>query len=151
MHLPVAALPGAPSLLQDPAAQAVAAQVFGRRAAWWNPGQAFVVAQLGYTPANKAGDTFSGDVVLGTPGLGLKIKEGSNARMGVATLVAGTVTVNTTAVTNSSRIMLSGQNASGTHGHLNVSARTAGTSFSITSSDAGDTRTVAWIIFEPAP
>lgn len=31
MHLPAAALPGAPNLMLDPAAQAVAAQVFGRR------------------------------------------------------------------------------------------------------------------------
>lgn len=151
MHLPATALPGAPSLLLDPAAQAVAAQVFGRRAAWWNPGSAFIAAQLGYTPANRAGDTFTGDIVLGTAGLGLKIKEGSNARMGAATLVAGTVTVNTTAVTANSRIMLCGQNSSGTHGELTISARVAGTSFTITSSNAADTRSVAWLIFEPAP
>lgn len=118
---------------------------------WWNPGAAFIAAQLGYTPANKAGDTFTGDIVLGTAGLGLKVKEGTNARMGGATLVTGTVVVNTTAVTANSRIMLTGQNSSGTHGELTVSARTAGTSFTITSSNAADTRSIGWIIFEPAP
>ena len=150
MHLPAAALPGASTLYADPASQAVAAQVFGRRAGWWNPGAAFVTAALGYTPANRGGDTFTGDIALGTAGLGLKIKEGANARMGIATLVAGTVTVNTTAVTANSRILLTGQDSSGTHGDLTVSARTPATSFAITSSSATDTRAVAWIIFEPA-
>lgn len=74
----------------------------------------------------------------------------AEAKMGVATLVAGTVTVATEAVTAISRIMLTGQNSSGTAGELTVSARVAGTSFDITSTDAGDTRDVAWIIFEPA-
>lgn len=151
MHLPAAALPGASLLLLDPAGQAVASQAFGRRAAWWNPGAAFVAAQLGYTPANRAGDTFTGDVVLGVAGLGVRIKEGANARMGAAVLVAGTITVNTTAVTANSRIMLTGQNTSGAAGELSISARVAGTSFTITSTSGTDTRSVAWIIFEPAP
>lgn len=94
--------------------------------------------------------TFADDVVIGTAGAGINITEGSNARMGAATLVAGTVTVNTTAVTANSRIMLTGQDSSGTHGELTISARTASTSFTITSNDAGDTRSIAWIIFEPA-
>lgn len=79
------------------------------------------------------------------------IKEGSNASMGAATLVAGTVTVNNTLVTANSRIFLTGQNSSGTHGELTISARSAGTSFTITSSLATDTRSVAWLIVEPAP
>jgi hypothetical protein len=97
-----------------------------------------------------SGKTFTDDVVIGTAGRGVNIKEGSNARMGASTLVAGTVTVNTTAVTASSRIMLTGQDSSGTHGELTISARVAGTSFTITSSSATDTRSVAWILFEPA-
>ena len=138
MHLPASALPGASQLLLDPAGQAVAAQVFGRRSAWaWAAGPLLVTG---------------GDITLATPGAGLKVKEGgAAARMGTATLVAGTLTVNTTAVTANSRIMLAGQNTSGTLGELTVSARTPGTSFTITSSNAADTRSVAWIIFEPAP
>lgn len=80
----------------------------------------------------------------------LKIEDGANRYMGVATLVAGTVTVSNTKVQANSRIFLSGQNSSGTHGELTVSARTAGTSFVITSSNAADTRQVAWMIVEPA-
>jgi hypothetical protein len=93
----------------------------------------------------------SGTVALLQPGGALKVKEGTNATMGVATLVAGTVTVSTTKVTASSRIFLTGQNSSGTHGELTVSARTAGTSFTITSSSGTDTRSVAWLIMEPSP
>lgn len=137
MHLPALALPGAPTLMLDPAAQAVAAQVFGRRAsAAWAPGPALVTG---------------GDVVVETPGRGVRIAEGSNARMGTAVLVAGTVTVANTSVTANTRIFMDGQNTSGTAGELSVSARTAGTSFVITSSNVADTRTVAWLLIEPAP
>lgn len=91
-----------------------------------------------------------GMVAVGTAGAGFAVKEGANAKMGTAVLVAGTVTVSTTAVTASSRIFLTHQNNSGTPGFLSVTAKTASTSFIITSSNAADTSTVAWIIFEPA-
>ncbi len=97
-------------------------------------------------------NTFSGDVVLGSAGNGFKIKEGTNATMGVATLAAGTVTVNTTKVTANSRLVLTIQ-ALGTvsiPNAIGVTARTAGTSFTITSADATDTSVIAWQIFEPA-
>jgi len=73
-----------------------------------------------------------------------------NLAAGSATLVAGTVTVSTTNVTANTIIILTGQNSSGTHGELTVSNRTAGTSFVITSSNAGDTRLVGYILIEPA-
>jgi hypothetical protein len=78
------------------------------------------------------------------------IAEGANASMGAATLVAGTVTVNNTLITGNTRIFLTGQNSSGTHGELTISARSVGTSFTITSSSATDTRSVAWLLIEPA-
>jgi hypothetical protein len=87
---------------------------------------------------------------INTVGNGLFVKEGTNAKMGIATLVAGTVVVPTTAVTANSRILLTGQNASGTAGSLGVSARTAGTSFTVLSTSNTDTRSVAWFIIEPA-
>ncbi|ALO79386.1 hypothetical protein [Streptomyces phage phiSAJS1] len=89
---------------------------------------------------------------LGTAGAGIAVKEGANARMGVATLAAGTVTVANTSVTAKTRIFLTGQNngASGTPGVPRVSARVAGTSFTITSSSASDTSTVAYELREPA-
>lgn len=80
---------------------------------------------------------------------GLGIVEGTNAQMGVATLVAGTVTVNTTRVTANSRIFLTHQNSSGTAGFVKVSARVAGTSFTITSSSGTDTSDIGWHIVEP--
>lgn len=94
-----------------------------------------------------------GNLTLVSAGNGILIKEGTNATMGVATLVAGTVTVSTTKVTANSRILLTGQNL-GTItvpvGYA-VSARTAGTSFTILSANVVDTSTVAWVILEPAP
>jgi hypothetical protein len=81
----------------------------------------------------------------------IRIKEGTDAMMGTANLAAGTATVNNALVTANSRIFLTSQVDGGTPGFLRVSARTAGTSFTITSSDAADTSTVAWIIFDPTP
>lgn len=80
----------------------------------------------------------------------LSITEGSNAYMGVATLVAGTVTVNTNKVTANSRIFLTAQTAGGTPGAVGVSARVAATSFTITSTSNTDTSQVAWLIVNPA-
>lgn len=92
----------------------------------------------------------SGNLKLSTAGVGMYVKEGTNATMGVATLVAGTSTVSTTKVTASSRIFLSVQSQGGTAGFVEVTARVAGTSFTITSSSAIDTSVVAWLIIEPA-
>lgn len=89
---------------------------------------------------------------LTVAGAGMYIKEWTNATMGVATLVAGTVVVNTTKVTASSRIQLTIQSI-GTvtvPTTIGVTARTAGTSFTITSANIVDTSTIAWLIVEPA-
>lgn len=90
------------------------------------------------------------DFLIRTAGKGLQVKEGTNAKMGTATLVAGAATVSTTAVTANSRIFVTSQVDGGTPGWLRVSTRTAATSFVITSSSGTDTSTVAWIIFEPS-
>ena len=92
----------------------------------------------------------AGNLTLATAGNKMLIKEGSNASMGVVTLVAGAATATTSIVTANSRIFLTGQNSSGTHGELTVSSRSAGASFVVTSSSATDTRLVAWHILEPA-
>lgn len=89
---------------------------------------------------------------LGTAGGGLAIAEGANGTSGVATLAAGTVTVPTDKVAADSRIQLTVQ-ALGTvtaPKAIAVTARTAGTSFTITSEDATDTSVVAWVIVTPA-
>ncbi|MEU2901358.1 glycosyl hydrolase family 28-related protein [Streptomyces globisporus] len=86
---------------------------------------------------------------LGAAGGGIAIAEGTNARMGVSTLVGGTVTVPNTSVTATTRIAVFRQAAGGTLGHLSAT-KTPGTSFAITSSAAADTSVVAWVLFEPA-
>ncbi len=94
----------------------------------------------------------NGHLILSGVGKGIKIKEGSNATMGVATLSGGTVVVSTNKVTANSRIQLTAQDL-GTivaPAALAVSARTAATSFTILSSDPTDTSDIAWIIVEPS-
>jgi pectin methylesterase-like acyl-CoA thioesterase len=98
----------------------------------------------------ETGNIVSGEFIAKTAGKGISIKEGTNARMGVATLVAGTVVVNTTAVTANSRILLTTQSIGGTAGFLVVLARTPGANFTISSSSGTDTSIVAWMIIEPA-
>ena len=79
----------------------------------------------------------------------LSLKDGANKRMGQAVLVAGMVAVSNTTVTANTRIFLSHANTSGTLGHLYISARSAGVSFTITSSSNTDTSTVNWLLIEP--
>ena len=93
--------------------------------------------------------TRTGDLLLTTAGKGIRVKEGVNARMGVATLAAGTVTIPNTTITANTRIFVSRQTAGGTLGQLSIS-RAAGASFTITSSSATETSSVAWELREPA-
>lgn len=95
---------------------------------------------------------FSGNLTLDTLGKGLSLKEGANARAGLATLVGGTVTVATTAVAAGDRILFARQTTGGTLGHLSAPTASivAGTSFVINSSDVADTSTVYWTIVRPA-
>ena len=93
----------------------------------------------------------AGNHIASVAGDGFQIKEGSNAKMGTAVLIAGAATVSTTAVGANSRIFLTGNDDGGTPGWVRVSARVAGTSFTITSSSALDTSTIAWVIIDPAP
>jgi hypothetical protein len=95
-------------------------------------------------------NVLSVDLKLGTAGNGFYVKEGTNATMGTAVLVAGIVTVNTTKVTANSRVFLSRQVAGGVHGNLSLANVVAGTSFDIASDTALDKSTVGWLIVEPA-
>lgn len=102
-----------------------------------NPGLAVPVAVAGNIDVTAAGS-------------GLQVKEGANAKQGIATLAAGTVTVANTSVTASSRILVTCQ-ILGTVASASTfdTPRTAGVSFTIHASQATDTSTVAWEIFEP--
>ena len=81
-------------------------------------------------------------------GYGVRVAEGSNAKQGTQALSSGSAVVANTNVTATSRIFLTSQADGGTPGWLRVSARTPGTSFTITSSSGTDTSTVAYEIFE---
>jgi hypothetical protein len=116
----------------------------------WGSGSASPDAFLERTAAGVLSATTNTSIAVGSAGQGYQVKEGTNAKMGTATLVAGTVTVSTTAVTANSRIFLTAQSTGGTPGALRVSARSAGTSFTITSTSSTDTSLVAWFIVEPA-
>jgi hypothetical protein len=102
-------------------------------------------------PSGAGSVIATGNVAADTAGKGLQVKEGANAKEGTATLAAGTATVSNANVTASSRIFLTTQAPGGTVGTPYISARTAGTSFTITSTSSTDTSTVAYEIFEPAP
>lgn len=91
----------------------------------------------------------TGNLSLAVAGNKLLVKEGSNAAMGVATLVGGTVTVSTNIVTANSRIFYNRATTGGTVGHLSLTI-SAGASFTINSTSATETSTVNWHIIEPA-
>ncbi|MFF9215636.1 glycosyl hydrolase family 28-related protein [Streptomyces viridosporus] len=115
-----------------------------------------VATVIGLT-AVKA-NTVSGTVNRVDPGDGSTVLAGKTvipttggaARMGTAVLAGGTKVVNTTAITASSVVQLTTQVPGGTVGAPYVSARTAGTSFTITSTSASDTSTVGWRILDPS-
>lgn len=119
-------------------------------AASWGSGSATPDAGLARGAANRL-DVTTADLRIATAGRGLQVAEGTNAKMGAATLNGTTnVTVTTTAVTANSRIQLTTQAASATYGAPVVATRIAGTSFAIKSTVVGDTSTVAWMIVDPA-
>ncbi len=80
----------------------------------------------------------TGNLALNTAGSKILVATGSNASAGTATLVSGTVTISTTAVTANSLIFVeyTGTLAT-TSSVLNVSSRVAGTSFTVTAFNAG--------------
>lgn len=108
--------------------------------------------------APLASPTFTGDVnsstgnvLVSTLGKGLQVKTGTNSKIGTVALVLGAATVLNSSITANSRIFLTSQTDGGTPGFLRVSTKTVNTSFVITSSNALDTSTVAWMIMESIP
>lgn len=113
----------------------------------WGPGNSAADTTLARSAVGVLAVT-TGSFDVATAGQGYRTAEGSNAKQGTATLTAGSVVVANTSVTATSRIFLTSQADGGTPGFLRVSTRTAGTSFTITSSSGTDTSTVAYEIFE---
>lgn len=87
-------------------------------------------------------DTVADWIELGSGG-------GTSIVNGTATLVAGTVTINTVSITAISRVFAFAQETGNIIGTLKCSARTPGVSFTLLSTYAGDDAEVAWMILEP--
>lgn len=92
----------------------------------------------------------AGNIAVTSVGSGFRVKEGSGAKMGIATLSGSTVVVSNTSVTANSRIFLTCQSPSGGIGSLYISSRSAGVSFTVNSTGLLDNSTFAYQIFEPA-
>lgn len=73
----------------------------------------------------------------------------TSVRHGTGTLTAGSVAVSASWVTANTRIIVTSNTDGGTPGWLRVSGRSAGTSFTVTSSSGTDTSTFAWVAIEP--
>jgi len=104
-----------------------------------------VVTNLLTAGAITTGDIYAqGFLKLG--GGGTVIYEIKHGR---ATLVAGVAVVSYTGTSTASRIMLGVYTPGGTRGFLDTGTRTAGASFTITSSSILDTSVVDWVVVNP--
>ena len=100
----------------------------------------------------------NGNISMGTIGNGLRVTEGVNARMGQATLIAGSKVVANTSVAATTRIFLtrSSINGSAAIGSLSAGTITPGVSFVINALDpaapagviAADVSIVNWFLVE---
>lgn len=85
-----------------------------------------------------------------TIGKGITIKAGANGKLSstAETLSAGTVVVNNTSITANSKVFLQPTTVSPVSGVLAVTAKSVGTSFTVTSSNNQDTNQFSWFIVE---
>ena len=146
-------LSGTPEVKSGSFATVVASQNTGMKLADTTISAVGLNSFINLTIAPKGGGDVKinpGSVVIETVGNGLQIKEGVNARMGIATLANGTVIVNNNTVTNNTRIFLTHQSLSGAFGAVGISARSAGFNFQIQSLSGADNGVVAWMMVEPA-
>jgi len=120
-----------------------------------------IVAALGDIEANNGDVSANGDVtavtgdlvatngnlVLVTAGNKIEIATGANASVGTsAAMVAGAVTVATTACSATAKVFYSRETLGGAAGHVSITAQN-GTGFTLTSSSATETSTFNyWII-----
>lgn len=97
-----------------------------------------IVATLGDIVATN------GNLVLGTAGNKIEIATGANASVGTsAAMVAGAVTVATTACSATAKVFYSRATLGGAAGHVSITAQD-GTGFTLTSGSATETSTWNW-------
>lgn len=92
--------------------------------------------------------TSDSDIVIGLAGKGLRIKQGSNARAGIATLSAGAVTIANNSVTANTLIILGYHGTPSSPGAVFVHSVTVGTGFVINSTSATDASSISWLLVE---
>jgi hypothetical protein len=109
-----------------------------------------IVLTVGIGTPNGAVNVVNGNLAISTVGNGIQVKGGSNAKIGSGTLVGGTVTISNTSVTTNSKIFVQDTTSGSLAnvGSLVVSAKSAGTSFTVTSSNILDTSTFDYFIVE---
>lgn len=109
--------------------------------------------------SNIASTAIPVDLILNVAGKSIQIKEGSNAKMGQATLASGTVTVSTTAALTNSRIFLTraSKGSSTAIGGLEITSISNATNFVITAlkpadatTETGDLSVINWLIVDPS-
>jgi len=128
-----------------PATLLVGAKWNGTTAATTLSNTEIIAGFRNWTNADAVHILGNGDVSLNLAGSKIKIATGSNASIGKsAAMTAGAITINTTAVTANSIIMLTPVGTGS--GQISLGTITAGTSFVINSSDGADTRQVQWWI-----
>lgn len=130
----------------------------GRRdGSFWGEGIDAITLSMDKTTGKWSIGTFGATTPTGattrldfaTVGETFGLKTGTNATIGAATLSGGTITINTTAITANTMIILSpGRTSTANLGIYYESARTAGTSFTITSTNASDDSTFDWHFVE---
>lgn len=96
-----------------------------------------------------AGGTLVGDLAFAL-GFGVLIREGSNATMGRAVLVGGTVTVSNTRASDTMEVFLAHRivTTAAHTGALSVGTVVVGTSFDINSTNVADDATVSYLIVD---
>lgn len=87
---------------------------------------------------------------IATPGQGLEIAEGTNAKANITTaMVAGSVTIANTSITANTRILATRLDGGANPGAVYVNSRVNGVSFTIKSTSATDTGVVYYELREP--
>lgn len=94
--------------------------------------------------------TADSDIIIALAGKGLRVKEGTNARMGTVTLAAGSGTVTNSSITANTRIFLGYHTVNASPGALFCHAITIGTGFVVNSTSASDTGVVSYLLVEAA-
>jgi hypothetical protein len=107
-------------------------------------GANYITALLAYLQIKIAANTPSTAViVVEVQSFGFEVIQDKSK---IATLVAGTVTIADASITQTSKVKTFRRRSAGTAGQVKEVSRIAGTSITITSTNAADTSTIGYIV-----